>query len=103
MSAAKAADVAIVIVGTPMREWESEGYDRRTMDLPKDECQDRLVAEVLKANPRTIVVNQSGSPVSMPWADSVPAIIQGWYQGQEAGNALARCLIRTSNQAESYR
>lgn len=96
ISAAKAADVAIVIVGLDA-EWESEGYDRRTMDLPKDGSQDRLVAEVLKANPRTIVVNQSGSPVSMPWADSVPAIIQGWYQGQEAGNALADVLFGFSN------
>jgi beta-glucosidase len=96
ISAAKASDVAIVIVGLDA-EWESEGYDRRTMDLPKDGSQDRLIAEVLKANPRTIVVNQSGSPVTMPWADTVPAIIQGWYQGQEAGNALADVLFGLKN------
>ena len=93
---AKASDVAVVIVGLD-KEWESEGYDRTTMDLPKDGSQDRLIAEVLKANPRTIVVNQSGSPVAMPWADSVPAIIQGWYQGQEAGNALADVLFGFKN------
>lgn len=92
VDAAKASDVAVVIVGLD-GEWESEGYDRKTMDLPKDGSQDRLVEAVVKANPRTIVVNQSGSPVAMPWADRVPAIIQGWYQGQEAGNALADVLF----------
>jgi beta-glucosidase len=89
---AKAADVAVVIVGVDA-EWESEGYDRQTMDLPVDGSQDRLIEAVFEANPRTVVVNQSGSPVHMPWADKVPAILQGWYQGQEAGNALADVLF----------
>lgn len=93
---AKSADVAIVCVGLDA-EWESEGYDRGTMDLPKDGSQDRLVAAVRQANPNTVVVNQSGTPVTMPWADDVPAIIQGWYQGQEAGNALADVLLGHSN------
>lgn len=96
VDAAKAADVAVVIVGLDA-EWESEGYDRQTMDLPKDGSQDRLVEAVVKANPRTVVVNQSGSPVTMPWADRVPAIIQAWYQGQEAGNALADVLFGLQN------
>jgi beta-glucosidase len=93
---AASADVAIVVVGLDA-EWESEGYDRQTMDLPKEGNQDRLVAAVLKANPRTIVVNQSGTPVTMPWADDVPAILQAWYQGQEAGNALADVLLGRAN------
>jgi beta-glucosidase len=67
------------------------------MDLPQDGSQDRLVEAVLKANPNTVVVNQSGSPVTMPWADRVPAIIQAWYQGQEAGNALADVLFGLKN------
>ena len=96
VDAAKESDVAIVIVGLD-EEWESEGYDRQTMDLPKDGSQDRLIEAVLKANSRTIVVNQSGSPVTMPWADRVPAIIQAWYQGQEAGNALADVLFGFKN------
>jgi len=96
VDAAKASDIAVVIVGLD-GEWESEGYDRKSMDLPKDGSQDRLIDAVLKANPRTIVVNQSGSPVTMPWADRVPAIIQGWYQGQEAGNALADVLFGFKN------
>jgi beta-glucosidase len=92
VDAARAADVAVVIVGVDA-EWESEGYDRQTMDLPVDGSQDRLIEAVVKANPRTVVVNQSGSPVHMPWVDRVPAILQGWYQGQEAGNALADVLF----------
>ncbi|KAI0126905.1 glycoside hydrolase family 3 protein [Xylariales sp. AK1849] len=96
IDAAGAADVAVVVVGLDA-EWESEGYDRKTMDLPSDGSQDRLVEAVLKANPRTVVVNQSGSPVTMPWADRVPTIIQAWYQGQEAGNALADVLFGLQN------
>ncbi|KAK4217049.1 beta-glucosidase B [Rhypophila decipiens] len=96
VDAAKAADVAVVIVGLDA-EWESEGYDRQTMDLPSDGSQDRLIEAVVKANPNTIVVNQSGSPVTMPWADKVPAILQAWYQGQEAGNALADVLFGLAN------
>jgi beta-glucosidase len=96
ISVASQADVAIVCVGLD-DEWESEGYDRQTMDLPKDGSQDRLIEAVLKANPNTIVVNQSGTPVTMRWADKVPAIIQAWYQGQEAGNALADILLGYAN------
>lgn len=92
IEAAKRADVAVVIVGLDA-EWESEGYDRQTMDLPSDGSQDRLIEAVVMANPQTVVVNQSGSPVTMPWADRVPAILQAWYQGQEAGNALADVLF----------
>ena len=94
IDAAKAADVAVVVVGLDA-EWESEGYDRQNMDLPAG--QDILVEAVVKANPRTVVVNQSGSPVTMPWVDKVPAIIQAWYQGQEAGNALADVLFGLKN------
>jgi beta-glucosidase len=93
---ARDADVAVVIVGVDA-EWESEGYDRQTMDLPADGNQDRLIEAVVKANPKTVVVNQSGSPVHMPWVDRVPVILQGWYQGQEAGNALADVLFGIEN------
>ncbi|KFY56046.1 hypothetical protein V496_06817 [Pseudogymnoascus sp. VKM F-4515 (FW-2607)] len=96
VDAATEADVAVVIVGLDS-EWESEGYDRANMDLPKDGSQDRLVEAVLKANPNTIVVVQAGSPVTMPWADKVPSILQAWYQGQEAGNALADVLFGRVN------
>ncbi|PSN63451.1 hypothetical protein BS50DRAFT_500950 [Corynespora cassiicola Philippines] len=89
---AREADVAVVVVGLDA-EWESEGYDRQTMDLPKDGSQDRLIEAVVAANPRTVVVNQSGTPVTMPWEPRTPAILQAWYQGQEAGNALADVLL----------
>lgn len=89
---ARDADVAVVVVGLDA-EWESEGYDRGSMDLPKDGSQDRLIEAVLQANPRTVVVNQSGTPVTMPWANRAPAILQAWYQGQEAGHALADVLL----------
>lgn len=92
VNAATAAEVALVLIGLDA-EWESEGYDRQTMDLPKNGSQDRLIEAVVKANPRTIVINQSGTPVTMPWVDQVPAILQAWYQGQEAGNALAEVIF----------
>ena len=93
---AKTADVAVVIVGLDA-EWESEGYDRQTMDLPRNGNQDELIEAVSAVNPNTVVVIQSGTPVTMPWADKVPAIVQGWYQGQESGHALADVLLGKFN------
>lgn len=89
---ASQVDVAVVVVGLDA-EWESEGYDRQTMDLPRDGSQDALIDAVVRAQPNTVVVNQSGTPVTMPWADDVRAIVQAWYQGQEAGHALADVLL----------
>ena len=74
-------------------EWESEGYDRQGMGLPRGGSQDALVEAVLAANPRTAVVCQSGSPVALPWVERAPALLQAWYHGQEAGNALADVLF----------
>ncbi|KAF2011944.1 glycoside hydrolase family 3 protein [Aaosphaeria arxii CBS 175.79] len=85
---AKSADVAIVFVGnTP--SWETEGSDRDDMNLPMNGSQDKLIAAVAAANPNTIVVNSTGSPISMPWVADVPAILQSWFPGQEAGHAIA--------------
>ena len=86
MAAAADADVAIVIVGTTP-EWESEGFDRRTLALPGQ--QDQLIEQVAAANPNTIVVVNTGAPVTMPWSDAVNAIVQLWFGGQEMANALA--------------
>ncbi|MFK3983995.1 beta-glucosidase [Micromonospora sp. NPDC050397] len=88
--AAADADVAVVVVGTT-EEVESEGFDRTTLALPGR--QDELVARVVAANPRTVVVVNSGSPVLMPWADRVSAILLTWFPGQEAGTALADVLL----------
>lgn len=84
------ADVAIVVAGLT-REWESEGFDRPDMRLVGQ--QDELIARVAAANPNTIVVLNVGSPVAMPWAQDVAAILQSWYGGQEAGSALADVLF----------
>lgn len=89
-SVAAAADVAVVVVGTD-DDWETEGEDRASMDLPGDRAE--LVAAVVAANPRTIVVLNTGSPVLMPWLEDVPALLQLWFPGQEIGEALADVLL----------
>jgi beta-glucosidase len=86
---ARAADVAVVVVGTT-EEVESEGFDRTSLALPGE--QDELVRAVLAANRRTIVVVNSGAPVLLPWAAEAPAILLSWFPGQEFGNALADVL-----------
>ena len=87
---AAAADYAIVCIGTTA-EWETEGEDRWGLDLPGR--QDELVSAVARANPRTVVVLQTGGPVRMPWLDAVPAVVQAWFPGQEAGHAIADVLL----------
>lgn len=84
------ADVAVVVAGLT-REWESEGFDREHMRLVGQ--QDELIARVAAANPNTVIVLNVGSPVEMAWANDVAAILQSWYGGQEAGNALADVLF----------
>lgn len=76
---------------------ESEGYDRVEFGLPGHS--DRLIHEVLAANPNTAVVIQSGTPVEMPWMESAPAIVQAWYGGNETGNAIADVLFGDVNPA----
>lgn len=88
-TAAAASDVAIVVVGTNSRV-ESEGYDRRDLALPGR--QDDLVRAVIAANPRTIVVVNSGSPVELPWRKDAAAVLLTYFGGQEYGNALADLL-----------
>lgn len=92
-AAAAGADVAVVVVGTNSKV-ESEGYDRESLDLPGR--QDDLVRAVVAANPRTVVIINAGSPVVLPWADDVAAIVQGYFGGQEFGTALADVLTGTA-------
>ncbi|MBK8137241.1 MAG: glycoside hydrolase family 3 C-terminal domain-containing protein [Chloroflexi bacterium] len=87
---AGAADIALVFVGLSS-EWESEGYDRPDLELVKE--QNALVSAVAAANPATVVVLQTGSPVTMPWFGEVAAVLQAWYPGQECGNAIADVLF----------
>ncbi|MYW28995.1 glycoside hydrolase family 3 C-terminal domain-containing protein, partial [Streptomyces sp. SID2119] len=89
VEAARGADTAIVVVGTTERV-ESEGFDRTDLRLPGH--QDALVHAVAAANPRTVVVVNSGSPVELPWRNEVAAVLLTWFPGQEAGHALADVL-----------
>ncbi len=89
VTAAAASDIAVVVVGTNSKV-ESEGYDRENLDLPGR--QDDLVRAVAAANPRTIVIVNAGSPVALPWADDVAAIVLGYFGGQEFGTAMADIL-----------
>nr|OQO21929.1 hypothetical protein B0A51_13029 [Rachicladosporium sp. CCFEE 5018] len=93
---ALASEVDQVIICTGLNgDWESEGYDRPHMDLPPGS--DDLIEAVLKANPNTAIVVQSGTPVTMPWRDQAPAIIQAWYGGNETGNAIADVVFGDVN------
>lgn len=87
--AARAADTAVVVVATTDRV-ESEGFDRRDLRLPGR--QDELVHAVAAANPNTVVVVNSGSPVELPWREEVAAVLLSWFPGQEGGAALADVL-----------
>ncbi|GCD37869.1 beta-glucosidase [Streptomyces chrestomyceticus JCM 4735] len=90
--AAAEADAVVVVVATT-EETESEGFDRTGLALPGR--QDELVSRVAAANPYTVVVVNAGSPVEMPWREEVPAVLLGWFPGQEAGAALADVLLGT--------
>lgn len=83
--AAAAAEVAVVVIGSNS-EWESEGMDRASLELPAG--QDELVERVLAANPSTVVVLNCGAPMLLPWLDRVPAVVLAWYPGQEGGDAI---------------
>jgi beta-glucosidase len=88
---AKNADVAIVFV----YQWESEGMDLDSLSLP--EGQDELIARVAAANPHTVVVIESGSPVTMPWVDQVSAVLEAWYAGSRGAEAVANAIFGDVN------
>jgi len=88
---AKSADVAIVFA----YEWESEGMDLLSLSLP--EHQDELIAAVSAANPRTIVVLETGSPVTMPWVEAPAAILEAWFAGSDGANAVGNVLFGSVN------
>ncbi|GIH29793.1 glycosyl hydrolase [Acrocarpospora phusangensis] len=87
---ARSCDAAIVVVGTT-EEIESEGRDRTTLRLPGR--QDDLVSAVAAANPRTVVIVNSGGPVAMPWHTEAPALLLTWFPGQQGGHGLADVLF----------
>ncbi|MGQ7786677.1 glycoside hydrolase family 3 C-terminal domain-containing protein [Nesterenkonia sp. K-15-9-6] len=92
--AAGAADVAVVFLGLPAAD-ESEGFDREHLDLPAEQL--NLLEAVVEANPRTVVVLSHGGVVALPFAQTVPAILEGWLLGQAGGSATADLLYGTAN------
>ena len=88
---AKNADVAIVFA----YQWESEGMDLDSLSLP--EHQDDLIAKVAAANPHTVVVLETGGPVTMPWVGQVGAILEAWYAGSSGAEAVANLLFGEAN------
>jgi beta-glucosidase len=93
---AASSDVAVVCVGLS-GEWDTEGRDRSDIRLVGR--QDELIRLVAAANSRSVVVLQSGGPLSMPWIDDVAAVLEAWYPGQECGNAIADVLFGLVNPA----
>jgi len=92
---AKGAEKVIMFIGLN-HHFDNESTDRQDMFLPYE--QDRLIKEVLNVNKNVIIVSIGGSPVDMSlWIDDVPAIIQGWYAGSEAGNVFADILFGDVN------
>jgi beta-glucosidase len=85
VAAASSADAAVVVVGLDA-DWETESHDRPIFGLPGR--QDELIRKVLEVNPRTVVVLNAGGPVDLPWFEEVPAVMVGWFGGQEFGGAL---------------
>ena len=88
---AKNADVAIIFA----YEWESEGMDLPTLSLP--EHQDDLIAKVAEANPHTVIVLETGGPVTMPWVGQVSAIAEAWFAGSRGAEAVANVLFGEVN------
>ncbi len=96
VAAARTADVVLFFGGlNKSSHQDCEDSDRTSLSLPYD--QDRLIGELVQANRNLVVVNISGNAVSMPWIEEVPAVVQGWYLGSEAGLALADVLFGEVN------
>jgi len=87
VAAAKKASVAVVFASN----YETEGADLATIDLPASENQ--LISAVAAANPDTIVVLNTGSAVTMPWLDQVKGVVEAWYPGQDDGDEIAAVLF----------
>jgi beta-glucosidase len=90
-AAAKHAEVAIVFA----YQWEAEGYDLPSLNLAPE--QNKLIETVAAANPKTIVVLETGSPATMPWIDKVSGVVEAWYPGIRGSEALANILVGAVN------
>ncbi len=96
VEAARQADVVVMFGGLNKGDYQdAEGHDRKSYELPYG--QDQVILALAKANKNFVYVNISGNAVAMPWRDKVPAIVQGWFLGSEAGNSLADVLTGRAN------
>ncbi|KAK6823331.1 hypothetical protein RU639_006069 [Aspergillus parasiticus] len=93
---AQSSEIAIIFVGNAPT-WETEGADRESMDLPRDGSLNQLITATAKANSKTIVVNSTGTPITMLWIADVSAVIQTWFPGQEAGHSIADVVLGIVN------
>lgn len=91
---AKSSNVAVIFAGLP-EHYESEGYDRKHMSLP--DAHNQLIQEITKVQPNVVVVLSNGSPVEMPWVDSVKGILESYLGGQASGGAVADILFGVVN------
>lgn len=96
VEAAKEADVVVAVVGLNA-DFETEGYDRKSLALPGRT--DELIQKVAEVNKNTVVVTQAGSAITMPWVDAVPSIVHTWYLGNATGDAIAQVLLGGVNPA----
>ncbi len=94
VAAAAAADTAVIFAGLP-DSFESEGYDRTHLDMPRN--QNLLIEEILKVQPNVVVVLHNGAPVSMPWLDKVNAVLEMYLAGQASGAAAVDLLFGNAN------
>jgi beta-glucosidase len=95
VAVASKVDAVILLVGDNARV-ESEGFDRKTLDLPAG--QDELIQQVAKANRNTVVVFNAGAPVNVSrWVNDVPSLLDAWFGGQEMGHAIADVLFGDVN------
>ena len=93
---AKDADVVIFIGGLNKSDYQDcEGHDRKSYDLPY--AQNEVIEAILKVNPRLVYVNISGNAAALPWINKVPAVVQAWFIGSEAGEAIASVLAGDVN------
>ncbi len=93
---AKQADVVIFVGGLNKSDHQDcEGHDRQSYDLPY--AQNEVIEAILKVNPRLVYVNISGNGAALPWIQKVPAVVQAWFIGSEAGEAIASVLAGDVN------
>lgn len=96
VKAAKGADIVLYIGGMNKNlHMDCEGVDRESYNLPYE--QDALIADLSVVNPSLVAVMVCGNAYAMPWHKKVPAIVQAWYGGTEAGNAIADVLFGEVN------